>query len=36
MKVRKDRTDDAAAPSRREDEEKREKEVRNGRQRQEG
>ena len=36
MKVRKDRTDDAAAPSRREDEGQREKEVRNGRQRQEG
>ena len=36
MKVRKDRTDDAAAPSRREDEGQQEKEVRNGRQRQEG
>ena len=36
MKVRKDRTDDAAAPSRREDEGQREKEVCNGRQRQEG
>ncbi len=36
MKVHKDRTDDAAAPSRREDEGQREKEVRNGRQRQEG
>jgi len=36
MKVRKDRPDDAAAPSRREDEDQREKEGRNGRQRQEG
>jgi hypothetical protein len=31
MKVRKDRTDDAASPSWREDEGKKEKEVRNGR-----
>jgi hypothetical protein len=36
MRVRKDRTDDAAAPSRREDARQRQKEVRNGRQRQEG
>jgi len=36
MKVRKDRADDAAAPSRQEDEGQQEKEVRHGRQRQEG
>jgi len=36
MKIRKARTDDAAAPLRREDEKQREKEVCNGRQRQEG
>ena len=36
MKVRKDRPDDEAAPSRRIDEGQREKEVCNGRQRQEG
>jgi len=36
MKVCKERTDDEAAPSRRVDESQREKEVCNGRQRQEG